>query len=202
MARIMLYDSGAVLDSSGNEINNGLPWGFSTDADNPIFSKPVRLFSIHGEERVLGIELLYDGADTVDFTWWMSYWYDKPQLGFNRFPNAPTDQTAYNLPQQPPTNSVRWAREVTEEVAAGGAITHSFVSRTVTLGASALTRHVTMPLAIHAYWAMVAISAGSTPAGRLYVFGNVGGHSEAAFVEANQAPYIYTAEDLSGAGGS
>lgn len=204
MARILVFDSGAEFDSRGDPLDESAYRGLSTEW---LFSQPFRLYSTDGEERVLGIEFLADFDTEHALNFAFCYHNDVP--GIDQPPRPRLLARDIRLPStyQAENGDLEWMQEVTEEVGDAGAVTHNFVTRTITLGADQFTRRAYLPISIHALWGCVRLKfQDDIPAPseivsnpRLYVFAHVGGHDEDAYTEGNSnnddsmRPYAYNA---------
>jgi len=191
MARVCIYNSMKLLDTRGNAINHVL---VNTPA-NPKRSKPVRLFTAHGELRYVSLEFIYFGmySQHLDLRFYLEFFGDNPSLALP--PNLRT--AAGFLPQ------MMWAREVTEIVAGGGVVTHEAITRAMLIPFDAVTNIATVrwvPLLVHAPWMRLAIWVNGPIPSDLFstaclaVFAHVGGHLEEKYLEDNgDVPYDYNA---------
>jgi hypothetical protein len=188
MAKICILNTKAVADSAGAPFDSQVRGKSST---SPVRTKPVRLFSGDGETRYCGFEFLFDGnaGDALALRFFVEFWADDIAA------SLATPPTLRSLDEIDP--SAPWAREVNEEVAAGGTITHSAVERaldlTIPTGAVAVCRYV--PLLFHASWVRLACWPNvAYSAGNLRIYAHVGGHSEASYLKTNESlPYAYNA---------
>jgi hypothetical protein len=182
MSRICIYNSLKTKDTAGNTINHVL-------GTAPKRSKPVRLFTGEGELRYISYEFHYSGnlVSDLDLRFYQEFFADAPSLA------APPDKrTALGV--NPDT---MWAREVDESVAAG-IVTHTNVTRELTLQADPLGNGTVryLQMVVNAPWVRLAVfSNGAPPAGaQLGIYAICGGHLEEAYLIANgDVPYAYNA---------
>ena len=188
MAKICLFNSRQSADTAGKPFSGTL----NQDSAVPSFSKPLRLFGGEGETRYCTMELLFTGnaAQTVVLNFWFEFWGDNIPASLH------TPPVLRDLVDLDP--AVGWAREVTEEVGASGAVTHNFIVRTITLTVPAGGVGVAawLPVLIHAPWMRVRMYStsplGSGAAVRLLA--HVGGHDEDEYLDTiDDIPYAYNA---------
>ena len=186
MARLCIYNSSKAVDTRSTPIGMGL---VASEA-GARRSKPVRLLTPNGETRYVSLEFIYSGnfVSALDLRWFLEFWNDGPSLAL-----PPNLRTAIGLNQ-----NLMWAREITEEVGAAGAITHNVITRTLSLAADTggvgTARYAT--IALHSNWVRLALWVnGAIPAGaKLEVYAIVGGHLEEKYLEDNaDIPYDYNA---------
>jgi hypothetical protein len=187
MARICIYNSGALLDSAGVLNDQALV----ATAGSPKRSKPVRLFTPAGEVRYIAYEFIYDGntVSNLDVRFWLEYYGDKPSLIANDPPNLRASSLGIN-------QSCPWAREVNEVIGGAGAITHTPTTRALLMTPGSYGTAYWMPLLVHTLWMRLAVYInGAIPAGaRLIVAAHVGGHLEEQYCEDHgDVPYVYSA---------
>lgn len=187
-ARICVYNSAKSIDTDGIAINHSLASAIGSAKR----SKPVRLFTMQGEIRYLGWEFIYTGNYGTDLSlqWYQEFYGDAPSLVAG---SPPDKRVALGLDPD-----LTWARECDEEVGGAGAVTHTVVTRAMTMVADAGGKGTSHYLAmvLHAPWVRLAIcSDGAPPASaQLAVYAHVGGHMEEAYLEANgDIPYAYNA---------
>lgn len=194
MAHLLIFDTDAVLDASGNPASGtdgaGLPYdgGGSLGSATVHYTKPVRLYGApDGDINKVGFEFAVKSTSTFDLSWYMEFFNDAP--------------VEYPLPRartSPPiiaiSPSCGWCREMTEALTttSSGAVNHYAVTRTAyTLGGTAgtyLSYH--FPMVVHGLFVRLALVAASAPAGtRLLVFANVGGVSQEADYESLTVPW-------------
>jgi hypothetical protein len=193
MARVCIYNSTKALDTRvpPNVINHAL---VNTPA-TPRRSKPVRLFSAHGEMRYVTLELAYFGMYSLnlDLRFYLEFFGDAPSLNL-----PPNLRTGVGFPPQ-----TMWAREVNEIIAAGGVVTHEAITRTMVFPFDAVTNIATvrwLPLLVHAPWMRLAVWVnGPIPTdlfstAQLAIWAHVGGHLEEKYLDDNgDVPYDYNA---------
>lgn len=169
MARVCVFDSSATLDSTGAV--NAQPV-----QANAVRSKPVRLFTGRGEIRYVGWEFIREGGAAADLVlaWFMEFFNDEETPS-----GQPTQRTGLGL-----NPNLEWAREVTEDVGAAGAITHNTITRALTLPYVATGTARYAPTAVHALHVRLAIAATAIPAAVvLKVFAIVGTYGESKKLE-------------------
>ena len=207
MARILVFDSGAEFDSAGDVLDQRFK-GFSVDVGEPKLTQPFRLFSVDGEERVLGIEILADFEAESTLNFGMLYHNDVPGLVRPPSPLLLADDIRLPNTYQSESGDLDWMAEVTEEVGDAGAVTHNFVTRSIAIGGDKFKRRAYLPIAIHGVWGCMRLWFTDDPpadsegvTARLYVFAHIGGHDEDAFTEGNSnnddqmRPYAYNAQE-------
>jgi hypothetical protein len=180
MARICVFDSVATADSAG-AVNNQPVQAAA------VRSKPVRLFTSQGELRYIGWEFIREGGAATDLvlSWFQEFFMDSenPSAVAGVRQNAPNLRQGLGLDP-----NLEWAREVTEDVGAAGAITHNTITRALTMPATAhaggigSARYV--PVAVHGLWVRLAVAATTIPAAvALKVFAHVASYSEEDYLD-------------------
>lgn len=178
MARILIFDSAATVDSVGNAVD----MTFLGRGSAFMRTKAVRGFGApDGDGRNIAFEFALFGGTSgaYDVTWFMEFYNDKPSLD-----------------AQPATrdSGLPWAHEQSAEAAASGVVNHYDVYRTIqdmdTSGAGDVR---TFPMVMQSLWTRLglrstAVSLAAVPP-RLQIFALVGGYDSQAVLQAGAAPY-------------
>jgi hypothetical protein len=176
MGRINIFDTQAATLSNNTPVNHQLIAGGD-------YTQPVRLFTAVGQPEWCAYEFIQiGGSGNMAIDWYQEIYGDRVHASGGGPPNA--REGAGLTP-------VGWAREVTEDVGAAGAITHNTITRTITIPANG-ARWV--PVLVSAPWVRlyVAVNAG-TADGQYIIYAHVGGYAEEAYLEANERlPYSGT----------
>jgi hypothetical protein len=178
MARLIVFDSGATVDSAGAAVDMAL-------ASSAKRSKAVRGFGApDGDSRHISWEFLLSGTPgSYDIYWYQEFFNDEPSLD--------AQPTVRTFPGADPTYS--WAREQVQQLVGSGVIEHYNGERHILAMSPGTTADVRwFPMLVHAYWTRLAIwtptALGVTPP-RLRVFAHVGGYDAQAVLEAATTPY-------------
>lgn len=178
MARLIIFDSSAAVDSAGAAVDMAL-------AATAKRSKAVRIFgSPQGDSRNLSYEFVLSGTPgSYDIYWYQEFFNDEPSLdaqpSARTFPGAGVD--------------FPWSREQVQQLSGAGVIQHYNAERrilTMSPGTTADCRW--FPMCVHSLWVRLAIwtptTLGVTPP-KLRVFAHVGGYDAQAVLEAGTAPW-------------
>lgn len=186
MSKVCLINTAATVDSNDVAYNETL----SSAAADPTRTKPLRLLSGEGLVEPVAFEFIHSGnaGDALELNWWFEFWADDVKASLQ---SPPSNRTLAGLQSATP-----WAREVTEEVGAGGAIRHNDVIRDMTLdiatgdvgAARVVEQTFRMPWVRLAMYGDAALAANAA----LRVVAHVGGHSEADYLDGS-TPYVYNA---------
>jgi len=175
MARLLIFDSAATVDSAGAAVDMAV-----TAAYKP--TKAVRCFGApDGDTRNVGFEFDLSGgtAGLYDVLWYMEFYNDDPSLVTQ--PNVRT-----GIVVAPP-----WAREQTAEGGTSGAINHYNVERTIQDMSPTDVRW--FPMVVQTLWTRLEVKsaniAAAVSAPRLRIFAHVGGYDSQAVLEAGTVPY-------------
>lgn len=210
MARILCYDSDAVLGSDGAGLTGGhgtkAGVSISVNIQAPDHTLPVRIFGGEQESRYVGWEFLMENftagaGDIVEVSWWMEFFGDAPSLN--------TPPRARTWPGVPPTAS--WATETLVVNVGLGTVNMFPVIRQMNMqprleqAAAGTTDCLSATLSVHGYWVRLGlyvdltactnvITAALLAGRRLKIFAHVGGHMEDQFTQDTGAlPYVYNA---------
>lgn len=193
MAHLLIFDSSASLDASGNPVSGTDAAGLAYDGGGALgattrYTKPVRLYGApDGDISKVGFEFAVQSTASFDLTWYMEFFNDAPV-------ELPLPRARTSPPVIAVSPSCGWCREMTEALpnAAAGGVNHYAVTRTAyTLGGTSgvfLSYH--FPMVVHGLFVRLALVAAAAPAGaRLLVFANVGGVSQEADYESLTVPW-------------
>lgn len=204
MAKLMVFDSRATVDTAGNDVTSmRVGWEDAISEETAVRTYPVRTHSPFADIDTVGWEIfaldLDPGAEVVNICalrFWMEFYPDQSH----------PDKVIGQEPQRDwpgVSGAAAWPREVLALSGGTTSVQHYRVIRELNV------RYIDncfqswwLPLSVHAPWVRLAMymdvasSTGYTEPSQVHlkVYANVGGHSEREYLYQNgDKPYAYNA---------